>query len=140
METNEPAHILRIRDELRRLNEKSNIEAALVRNGSDFVIFRSLQTAGGKKNLPTTTDVIVPVPAGYPASAIDMPALPENSPLIPHVVGGSNPQGTINVLGQNWKILSYHPYNGGGGPPWNPMIHGYHDYYHQLFTWFHQLI
>lgn len=136
----EPGYILRIQDELRKLTERSNIEVHLIQQGGYYVLYKGMETSGGAKGLPTLTDVLVPVPSGYPASQIDMPALPADSPLIPHVVGGSNPQQTLHVNGQQWRVLSYHPYANGGGPPWNPMQHGFHDYYTHIHTWLHRLL
>jgi hypothetical protein len=140
MDTITPSHYLRVQDELRRLMERSSIQATLIPEGSGYVLYHLLETSGAIKGLPTNTDVLVPIPNGYPSSQIDMPALPDDSPLIPFVVGGSNPQATITVDERTWKILSYHPYNGGGGPPWNFMIHGFHDYYNHLYTWLHRLL
>ena len=120
--------------------ERSNIQATLITEGSGYVLYRSIEVNGTVKGLLNQTDILVPIPNGYPSSQIDMPALPSDSPLIPFVVGGSNPQGTITVDGRTWTILSYHPYNGGGGPPWNFMIHGFHDYYNHLYTWLHRLL
>lgn len=140
MDTISYPHFLRVQDELRRLMDRSSIQATLIAEGSGYVLYHSLETSGAAKGLPSTTDVLVPIPNGYPSSQIDMPALPDDSPLIPFVVGGSNPQGTITVNGRTWKILSYHPYNGGGGPPWNFMTHGFHDYYNHLYTWLHRLL
>jgi hypothetical protein len=141
METPEPQFVPRIQDELRRLMNGSQIEASLVKKGSlYFVLYRGILTAGKEGVLPVQTDVLVPVPPGYPTGMIDMPALPADSPLTAHVVGGNNPQATIEVEGVIWKVLSYHPYTNGGGPPWNAMKHGFHDYYNHLYVWLHRLI
>ncbi len=137
MEDKESLVILRIREELDKLARKG-VQAELVRNGQDFVMYRSIATSGKTLNLPETTDVLVPVPSGYPASMIDMPALPKESPLITRVIG-SNIQSWYSVEGKVWGTCSYHPYNGGGGPPWNPVIHGFHDYYNHLYFWLHKL-
>lgn len=137
MEEIEPIHIQRIRAELQLLSEKG-IQAELVRGNQDFVLYRSIETSGKALILPERTDVLVPVPAGYPASMIDMPALPKDSPLITRVIG-SNIQGEHLVNGILWGLCSYHPYNGGGGPPWNPMMHGFHDYYNHIYFWLNKL-
>ncbi len=138
---NEPVYGDRIRKELEWLKERSNFEAVLIKEGGNyFVLYPGVTTAGKINGLPETVDVLVPVPPGYPTSAIDMPALPSDSKLIAHVFGGSNPQGTIAASGRQWRILSYHPYNGGGAAAWNPMLHGFHDYYHQIFIWLHNLL
>jgi hypothetical protein len=133
-------HYLRVQDELRRLMERSNIQTSLIAEGTGYVLYHSIETSGAQKGLPSNTSVLVPIPDGYPSAQIDMPALPSDSPLIPFVVGGSNPQATISIDGVTWKTLSYHPYNGGGGPPWNFMVHGFHDYYTHLYTWLHRLL
>jgi hypothetical protein len=130
--------VQRILQEIRWLSERSNIIAEYVDEGIGYVLYYSIETSG-TNNLPKTTDVLVPVPNGYPAQQIDMPALPVDSPLVPRVVGGANPQSTVVVKGRTWVILSYHPYANGGGPPWNPTMHGFHDYYNHIFTWLHRL-
>lgn len=78
-------------------------------------------------------DVIVPVPEGYPAAMIDWAGLPANSDLFDKVKGSV--QREIVVLGRPWKIVSYHPHNGGGGPPWNPSVHGFHTYVGEILAW-----
>jgi len=119
----------------------SAIVATLVKQGSNyFVKYHSVPTNGKALGLPETVDVLVPVPDGYATSPIDMPALPVDSPLITRVVGGSNPQGIVEADGRQWRILSYHPYANGGGPPWNPGKHGFHDYFHHIYIWLHRLI
>jgi hypothetical protein len=140
METSEPLHIQRIRKELRWLNDRSGINARLIRvEGADYVLYEGIETGSKNPELPLKTDVIVPVPAGYPTSQIDMPGLPIDSKLIPYVQGGANPQAEIIVDDRHWKILSYHPYANGGGPPWNPSLHGFHDYYNQLYPWLRRI-
>lgn len=141
MDQEEPKFIPRIKDELRRLMEGSKIAATLIKEGSCYYVkYHAVPTSGKNHGLPETTDVLVPVPESYPTAYIDMPALPEESPLIQHVVGGGNPQGIKKADGKNWQVLSHHPYINGGGPPWNPMVHGFHDYYNHVFTWLHHLI
>jgi hypothetical protein len=130
----------RICMELIKLKEAGGINAELVtEENHDYVIFHDLETSGGAKGLPIVTDVLVAVPAGFPASQIDMPALLFNSPLIPFVVGGSNPQNTVTVRGNKWRFLSFHPYSGQGAPNWNPNKHGFHDYYQHLYTWLNRI-
>jgi hypothetical protein len=136
----QPQYIQRIQTELRWILEKSGVAARLITgNNQYFVFYPSLKTSGEKVGLPASVDVLVPVPSGYPASPIDMPCLPSDSVLIPHVVGGSNPQATFKIEDRDWKMLSYHPYNGGGGATWDSMHHGFHDYYHHLYTWLNNL-
>ena len=141
MEEQEPKFIPRIQDELRGLMEGSKIAATLIKEGSCYYVkYHGVATSGKSRGLPETIDVLVPVPDAYPTANIDMPALPADSPIIPHVVGGSNPQGIRTAEKRNWQVLSYHPYANGGGPPWNPMVHGFHDYYNHVYTWLHRLI
>lgn len=89
------------------------------------------------KNVPTKTklkvDVIVPVPSGYPAAMIDRAGLPADSPLINQVKG--SPQEVVQVGGQSWRMISYHPHAGGGGPSWDPRIHGFHTYLAEVLAW-----
>lgn len=104
-----------------------------------FVIYRSVPTAGGTLGLPTESDVIVPVPSGYPASMIDLAGLPADSPLLPRVRGGQNNQGVVDVAGVRWRLASYHPHNNGGGPPWDQTRHGFHTYFDQVLAWLAKL-
>ncbi len=130
----------RIREELRRLSEGSDIKAKLISEGDkDYVIYYDLETSGGLKGLPAKTDVLVLVPDGYPSSLIDMPALPLKSALIPLVAGGLNPQAIVTFQDQEWRFLSFHPYASEGGPVWNPNKHGFHDCYQHLYSWLHKV-
>lgn len=136
----EPFFVQRIRQELQLLAKRGFHAELHQANSAYFVLYPAVETDGASRGLPSTVDVLVPVPAGYPASYIDMPALETTSRLVPHVVGGSNPQSEVVVNGRQWKVLSYHPYLNGGGPPWNPAQHGFHDYYTHLYTWLHRLL
>jgi len=137
----DPPYIQRIHGELRWLKERANIDTVLLREEmGDFVLFKEIETSGKNLGLPEKTDVLVPVPTNYPTTQIDMPALLKENVLISHVVGGSNPQSNFLINTETWVLLSYHPYANGGGPNWNPMQHGFHDYYTQLYTWLHRLI
>lgn len=80
------------------------------------------------------TDVLVLVPGGYPATMLDYAFLPANSPLR-GVVQGQAQEDQVTTSGQVWKRVSYHPHNGGGGPPWDPTRHGFHTYVDELLTW-----
>lgn len=113
--------------------------AELFVNGTSAVVYRAVPTSGAKLGLPAHTDVIVPVPSGYAASPIDLAGLPLGSPLLPRLKGGGNNQGILNVGGQQWQLASYHPHNGGGGPPWDQIKHGYHTYLDHLIAWLHQI-
>lgn len=128
----------RIERELALLREGNQL-AELIQNGQMVVLYRDVPTGGGPLGLPEATDVIVPVPSGYPAAMIDLAGLPAGSPLIARVKGGQNSQGTLAVDGRQWQLGSYHPHNGGGGPPWDQMRHGFHTYLDYLITWLHRL-
>lgn len=80
------------------------------------------------------TDVLVIIPGGYPASPLDGAYLPAGSPLLGRVPG--SPQGNfVDAGGVRWQLVSYHPHNGGGGPPWDKNCHGFHTYYDYLLAW-----
>jgi hypothetical protein len=83
--------------------------------------------------------VVVPVPPGYPGSLIDLAGLQVGSPFLPRVKGGQNNQGIVAADGRQWQFASYHPHNGGGGPAWDQMRHGFHTYLDQLIAWLHHL-
>jgi hypothetical protein len=95
------------------------------------VIYHDLRTRPG--NAISKTDVLVSIPGGYPGQTLDGAYLPEGSPLIGRVKG--SPQGQITALGRTWRLISYHPHNGGGGLAWNPAIHGFHTYVGELLSW-----
>jgi hypothetical protein len=121
----------RVQQELSRLREGSLLAEVVQGPGNQsFVIYRELQTNGKVRML---TDVVVPIPQGYPAVMIDMVALPADCCLIGRVEG--SPQGLVEVGGRSWRLISYHPHNGGGGPPWNPSIHGFHTYLAEILSW-----
>src|SRR5438105_2271327 len=95
----------RIERELQRLAEGGQM-AELITNGSAAVLYRAVPTDGSRLGLPAMTDVVVPVPAGYPAAAIDGAGLPVGSPLLPRVKGGGNSQGILTVDGHQWQLAS----------------------------------
>jgi hypothetical protein len=128
----------RIERELALLRDGGQ-NAELIETGRAVVIYRNVPTIGGKFGLPTATDVVVPVPPGYAASAIDLAGLPVGSPLLPHLKGGRNNQGLVTADGREWYLASYHPHNGGGGPPWDQTKHGFHTYMDHLVAWLHQI-
>jgi hypothetical protein len=80
------------------------------------------------------TDVLVPIPAGYPGQLIDWAYLPADSPLIGRVKGSPQDQ-FITAAGRQWRQISYHPHNGGGGPKWDPTVHGFHTYLAEVLSW-----
>jgi len=99
---------------------------------ANAVVYHDLRARRGGE--VSTTDVLVPIPGGYPGQMIDLAFLPEDSPLIGKVKG--QPEGTrITALGRTWRQISYHPHNGGGAPAWNPAIHGFHTYLGELISW-----
>lgn len=96
------------------------------------VVYHDLRTRPGSTT--AKTDVLVPIPGAYPGQMIDLAYLPDDSALIGRVKG--NPQDhRIQVLGRVWRQISYHPHNGGGGPKWNPAIHGFHTYLGEVISW-----
>ncbi|MGD0650801.1 MAG: hypothetical protein ABSA97_06640 [Verrucomicrobiia bacterium] len=99
------------------------------------VIYRDVPTRPGYKHLQMT-DVLVIVPGGYPGQPLDGAHLPEGSPLLGRVAG--SPQGVVAADGRRWQLVSYHPHNGGGGPPWNKDKHGLHTYFDEILCWIHR--
>jgi hypothetical protein len=95
------------------------------------VIFHELPVRPG--HVVCATDVLVPVPGGYPGQFLDWACLPHGSPLVGKVPGAN--QGTVSAFGRNWTRISYHPHTGGGGPPWNKNLHGFHTYIDELLAW-----
>jgi len=96
----------------------------------DAVIYYNLSSTLGIIN---STDVLVMVPSGYPGAMLDYVYLPDQSPLFNQVRGAV--QHAIQADGRTWRQISYHPHNGGGGPAWNPTIHGFHTYIDEILTW-----
>jgi|SRR5271156_4463418 len=128
----------RIERELALLRDGGQI-AELIEIGRAVVLYRNVPTVGAKFGLPAVTDVVVPVPPGYAASAIDLAGLPVGSALLPRLKGGKNNQGRVTADGREWQLASYHPHNGGGGPPWDQTKHGFHTYLDHLVAWLHQI-
>lgn len=124
----------RIERELAILRAGGQI-AELIEVPRAVVIYRKVPTNGAKFGLPIEIDVVVPVPGGYAASAIDLAGLPVGSPLLPRLKGGQNNQGKLTADGREWQLASYHPHNGGGGPPWDQTKHGFHTYMDHLVAW-----
>jgi hypothetical protein len=111
----------------------------MIVNAPAVVLYRDVPTDGAKYGLPASTDVVVPVPPGHPASIIDLAGLPVGSPFLSRLKGGHNNQGIVDADGRKWQLASYHPHNGGGGPPWDQMKHGFHTYLDHLIAWLHQI-
>jgi hypothetical protein len=124
----------RIRRELAQLAAGGQL-AQFIAGPRDVILYREVPVSTRVNGLPTHTDVIVPVPAGYPASMIDLAGLPVGSPLLPRVAGGSNNQGIITVEDRQFQLASYHPHNNGGGPPWDQTKHGFHTYFDHILAW-----
>lgn len=128
----------RIERELTRLRDGGQ-DAAVMQGSRLVVLYRAVPTAGEGLQLPSESDVIVPVPDGYPAAMIDLAGLPLGSPLLARVRGGTNNQGIVEVDGKQWQLASYHPHNGGGGPPWDPGRLGFHTYFDYVVSWLARL-
>jgi hypothetical protein len=125
----EPARIQR---ELGALRENGS-EVTFVEAPVACAVYHRLPSRQGYPHL-TETDVLVPIPSAYPGVMLDGAYLPTGSPLLGRVEG--SPQGqTIQALGRIWQLVSYHPHNGGGGPPWNKDRHGLHTYYTEVLSW-----
>lgn len=136
----------RLARELAALREGGQVVELVAASGAggpawpQVVLYRAVPTAVAvAPSLPTHTDVVVPVPAGYPAAMIDLAGLPEGSTLLPHLRGGTNSQGILIADGRRWQLASYHPHNGGGGPPWDQTRHGFHTYLGHLLSWLARL-
>jgi hypothetical protein len=125
----------RIKREISELN-KAGEKATLVTGTTNAVIYRNLNVkAGGPV---ATTDVLVLIPGPYPGQMIDGAYLPADSPLIGKVKGEPQ-ENYVQADGRRWRIISYHPHNGGGGPSWNPGIHGFHTYIMEIMSWLNDL-
>lgn len=97
------------------------------------VVYHDLPVRVGNSSGVASTDVLVLVPSGYPALALDGAYLPQGSPLLGRVPGAV--QQSITLGGRTWTLVSYHPHAGGGGPPWNKDRLGFHTYIDELLAW-----
>jgi len=79
------------------------------------------------------TDVLVPVPSGYPQAMLDYAFLPVDSQLKGRVPGAI--QENVQFGDRTWTRISYHPHNGGGGQAWDPRVHGFHTYVDEVLAW-----
>lgn len=114
------------------LLRQGGLKVTLVAEPVQSVVYHDLRgTLGGA---PATTDVLVPVPQAYPGQFIDYGYLPVGSPFIGKVQGAAQDP-RISALGTVWQQISYHPHTGGGGPAWNPGLHGFHTYLGELLSW-----
>lgn len=112
-------------------------ELSLLREGDQeveiiggYVLYRKVPAGNDGRQV---TDVIVSIPNGYPTNMIDRAGLPEGSSLINQVKG--SPQEVVHVGGRVWRMMSYHPHNGGGGEAWDIVRHGFHTYFGELVAW-----
>jgi len=129
----------RIQVELQRLHVGGQLAELITQCERPIVLYREVPTSGERFELPHTADVIVPVPSGYPASMIDLAGLVVGSAFLGRVKGGTNNQGILNADGRTWQLASYHPHNGGGGPPWDQNKYGFHTYLDHLISWLDKL-
>ncbi len=124
----------RIQRELERLRQGGG-RADFIEQPFPAVIYRDVPTRPGYAHL-AMTDVLVIVPGGYPGQPLDGAHLPEGSPLLGRVAG--SPQGVVTAAERRWHLVSYHPHNGGGAPPWNKDKHGFHTYFDEILCWIHR--
>jgi len=125
----EPSRVAR---ELEKL-KAGGCRADLIEKPFAAVIYRDVPTRPDYPHLKQT-DVLVPVPSGYPGTFIDGAYLPQDSPLLDRVPG-QRAQGIIQADARVWELVSYHPHNGGGGPAWNKDRHGFHTYFDEILCW-----
>lgn len=123
-------YVERVSQEAEVLNESGQVTLVLT---SEYpcLIYKDVLNPSG--NHVTKTDVMVPIPIGYPASMIDRVALPEGSPLIGKVKGA--PQEVVHIGGKAWRLISYHPYTNGGAGNWQPHLQGFHTYLSEVLSW-----
>lgn len=121
----------RVERELELLRE-GGLKITVVSEPVPAVVYHDLR--GSLDGTPATTDVLVSIPGAYPGQFLDYAYLPEGSPFIGRVLG-SPQEPRISALGKSWQQISYHPHNGGGGPAWNPGLHGFHTYLGELLSW-----
>lgn len=134
----QPEQRERVERELAILQEGGQ-ETLIVEGSRSYVIYKAVPTSGKRFGLSEETDVIVPIPEGYAAAAIDLAGLPTGSHLLSRVAGGNNAQGTVETDGRSWQLASYHPHSNGGGPAWDQMQHGFHTYLDHLISWLAKL-
>jgi hypothetical protein len=126
----------RITNELNELARRGVSAEYVEDGGTPAVVYRAVPVGRGEPDV----EVAVKIPDGYPGAQIDGAALTlENIALLGRLKGGTNPQGEFKANGRQWRIASYHPHANGGGPPWNPLKHGFHTYYDELVSWTHDL-
>jgi hypothetical protein len=124
----------RIDRELSILRE-NGVEVELCTGPQSAVIYRRVPTRPGYAVI-AETDVLITLPPAFPGAMLDGAYLPQGSPLLGKVAGAPG-QGLLQADGRVWELVSYHPHNGGGAPPWNPNRHGVHSYYSEVLAWIH---
>jgi hypothetical protein len=112
---------------------ENGAEVDFIAGSTPVVIYRHVPTRKGYPNI-AESDVLVVIPSGYPGVMLDGAYLPQDSPLLGKVAGQPK-QGSIHADGRTWELVSYHPHNGGGAPPWNPSRNGIHSYYSEVLSW-----
>lgn len=127
----EPTRIERELDKLKQ----GGCRVDFIQQPFPAVVYRDVPTRPDYAHLPMT-DVLVIVPGGYPGQPLDGAHLPAGSPLLGRVAGA--PQGVVTADGRQWQLVSYHPHNGGGAPPWNKDKHGLHTYWDEILCWIHR--
>ena len=114
------------------LLRQGGLKVTLVTKPLPAIVYHDLR--GTSAAAPATTDVLVPIPPAYPGQFIDYGYLPEGSPFIGKVLGAAQDP-RISALDRVWQQISYHPHTNGGGPAWNPGLHGFHTYFGELLSW-----
>jgi hypothetical protein len=125
----------RIDRELAVLQENGAV-VDLITEPQPAVIYRKVPTRPGYAVIAETY-VLVTLPPSFPWVLLVGAYLPQGSPLLGKVAG-QPAQGTLQADGRVWELVSYHPHNGGGAPPWNPNRHGVHSYYSEVLAWIHR--
>jgi hypothetical protein len=121
---------IRVSEEIAQL-VASGASASFYEGPPAVVIYRNLFTPLG---VVDRTDVLVPVPDGYPGVMIDHAFLPDDSALLP-ILKGQMEETFIVAGDRRWKRKSYHPHKGGGAPEWDPIRHGFHTYVDEILSW-----
>ncbi|MDD5141786.1 MAG: E2/UBC family protein [Verrucomicrobiales bacterium] len=119
----------RIEHELAQLRE-NGVNVTLLAEPVPAVVYIGMPVKPGHP--AGSSDVLVKVPGGYPATFIDCAYLPEGSPLQGRVPGAF--QGIETIGGRRWQHVSIHPYTGNGAV-WDKDRHGFHTYFDEMLSW-----
>jgi hypothetical protein len=119
----------RVENELKMISPRNNDVKRF--ESPDAVIYYGLPSPVG---VVDSTDVLVLIPSGYPGATLDHAYLPVGSTLL-GILKGQPEASYVEVDGRKWQRVSYHPHNGGGAPPWDPTVHGFHTYIDEILTW-----